>query len=72
MLLLEKRLSIQNISKSMAVFSKQGPRSNFEIGGHTSDSILTLTLAGYFAKHIQARGGGGSLTPHKNFETANN
>ena len=23
--------------------------------------VLTLKLAGYFAKHIQARGGGGSL-----------
>ena len=31
---------------------------------------LTLKLAGYFAKHIQARGG--SLNPPKNFETANN
>ena len=26
---------------------------------------LTLRLADYFAKHIQARGGGGSLTPQK-------
>ena len=35
--------------------------------------LLTLKLAGYFAKHIQARGGGGARwTPPKNFETANN
>ena len=37
--------------------------------------FLTLKLAGYFAKHIQARGGGGGgfvEPPPKNFEMANN
>ena len=35
-------------------------------------SILTLKLAGYFAKHIPARGGGFVEPPPKKFETANN
>ena len=34
--------------------------------------ILILKLAGYFAKHIQERGGGGLIEPPKIFETANN
>ena len=35
---------------------------------------LTLKLTGYFATHIQVRRGGGgqSLNPPKNFETADN
>ena len=33
--------------------------------------ILILKLAGYFAKHIQERGGG-LIEPPKIFETANN
>ena len=35
-------------------------------------SFLTLKLAGYFATHIQVRGGGGFVEPPKKFETANN
>ena len=34
--------------------------------------LLTLKLAGYFDKHIQAKGGGVRWAPPKNFETANN
>ena len=34
-------------------------------------SFLTLKLAGYFATHIQVRGGGFNEPPKK-FETANN
>ena len=39
-----------------------------------ASSSLTLKLASYFAKHIQARRGGGfiELPLPKNFETANN
>ena len=34
--------------------------------------LLTFKLAGYFAKHIQARGAGFVDPPPKNFETVNN
>ena len=60
------------------------PKGSFEAGKLTMvlsqatifmfqslEVILTLKLAGYFAKHIQARGGFVDPPP-KNFETANN
>ena len=35
--------------------------------------LLTLKLEGYFATHIQTKGGGGRwIPPFKIFETANN
>ena len=43
------------------------------LGNHEfSTPCLTLKLAGYFATHIQAKGGGGVVDLPKNFETANN
>ena len=56
----------------LILFGADLARTTCPFASPSSVLVLTLKLAGYFAKHMQARGGGGFVDPPKNFETANN